>query len=52
MQIHPLGVLWRRLAFILFWGRAASSECTIAIFVCMFFGSLVFCARAQYDQGI
>ena len=34
------------------WGRAASSERTIAIFVFMFFGSFIFCARAQYDQGI
>ena len=37
MQIHPLGVLWRRLT----WGRAASSERTIAIIVCMFCGPIV-----------
>ena len=38
MQIHPLGVLWRRLTFM---GRAASSERTIAIIVCTFCGPIV-----------
>ena len=51
----PLCPSYSGVIFPLEWDhlcRAASSERTIAIFVCMFFGSFVFCARAQYDQGI